>query len=99
MLFLPEHRQQEILGTDGLLADVFAPVGNVVRVQGGFILNAVYHYVSGIKYSDWIAVGAQYKNEKEEVQSLGLVFHTSNLTIKKIGTRWVYEAQVVTRLL
>lgn len=83
LAYLPEHRQQEILQTDGLLADVFAPVGNVVRVEGGFILNAVYHYVSGINYSDWIAVGAKYKNEKGEVQVLGMVFHTSNLTIKE----------------
>lgn len=28
LAFLTEHRQQEILRTDGLLADVFAPVGN-----------------------------------------------------------------------
>lgn len=83
LAFLPEHRQQEILQTDGLLADVFAPVGKAVRVEGGFILNAIYHYVSGIKYSEWIAAGAKYKNDKEEIQILALVFHTSNLTIKE----------------
>ena len=83
LAFLPEHRQQEILQTDGLLADVFAPVGKLERVEGGFILNAVYHYVSGIKYAEWVAVGANYKNENEEVQQLGLVLHTSNLTIEE----------------
>lgn len=83
LAYLPEHRQQEIIQTDGLLADVFAPVGNVVRVEGGFILNSIYQYVSGINYCEWIAVGAKYKNEKGEVQVLGMVFHTSNLSIKE----------------
>ncbi|WKA58263.1 acyl-CoA dehydrogenase family protein [Planococcus shenhongbingii] len=55
---LPKHRMDEIYAHGGLLTDIFAPVGRLEETEGGVILNGKWNFVSGIKYSDWVAVGA-----------------------------------------
>lgn len=56
--FLPKHRMDEIINEDGLLADIFAPVGTVEVVDGGYLLSGKWNFVSGINYSSWVSVGA-----------------------------------------
>ncbi|RHW37471.1 flavin-dependent monooxygenase [Lysinibacillus yapensis] len=56
--FLPKHRMDEIINEGGLLADIFAPVGSVEKVEGGYLLSGKWNFVSGINYSSWVAVGA-----------------------------------------
>ena len=56
--YLPKALRDEVVNSEGFVADVFAPVGKMEKVDGGYILNAHYKYVSGILYSDWVGVGA-----------------------------------------
>ncbi|WP_226036064.1 acyl-CoA dehydrogenase family protein [Aquibacillus saliphilus] len=80
--YLPEHRQQEIVDSDGLLADIFAPIGKIDKVDGGFILSGKYNYVSGINYSGWVALGAFHQPEGAESPSMhGFVVNTDDLEI------------------
>ena len=80
--YLPENRQQEIISSGGLLADIFAPVGKIKKVDGGFILNGKYNYVSGIKYAGWVGLGAMYqKDENAEPGMIGLIVNTADINI------------------
>ncbi len=58
---LPKHRMDQIYEDGGLLTDIFAPMGQLQDVEGGFILNGKWNFVSGINHSKWVAVGALYK--------------------------------------
>lgn len=80
--YLPVNRQQEIINSGGLLADIFAPVGQIKKVAGGFILNGKYNYVSGIKYAGWVGLGAMYPNvENSEPAMMGLIVNTADIKI------------------
>lgn len=81
--FLPEHRQKEIYESNGLLADIFAPVGKVEDVEGGYILNGVYNFVSGINFSEWVAVGALGSTPDQKPYRMGLVVHRKDFKIEK----------------
>ncbi|MCL6577254.1 flavin-dependent monooxygenase [Kyrpidia sp.] len=65
--YLPKRGRDEVYHSDGLVADILAPVGRVEKVEGGYILNGTWHYVSGINYSEWCGFGAFYKPENEEM--------------------------------
>lgn len=79
---LPKHRMDEIVNEDGLLADIFAPVGKVEQVDGGFILSSKWNFVSGIKYATWISLGANYQFEGEPMPSpIGLCLRVSELKV------------------
>ena len=80
--YLPEHRQQEIVQSNGFVADIFAPVGQIEKVDGGFILNAKYHYVSGIKYATWVGVGALHQKDGSTEKTMhGFVVNTKDIEI------------------
>ncbi|WP_087974587.1 acyl-CoA dehydrogenase family protein [Oceanobacillus rekensis] len=80
--FLPKHRMDEIFHADALLADIFAPMGKTEKVEGGFIINGKWDFVSGINYSDWVAVAAIHHFDGEpEPERLGLVVKVSELEI------------------
>lgn len=80
--FLPEHRQQEIVQSNGFVADIFAPIGQIEKVDGGFMLSAKYNYVSGIKYATWVGVGALYQREGAPAKTMhGFVLNTKDIEI------------------
>ena len=82
--FLPKNRMDEIVHDGGLVADVFAPVGKVEKCDGGFILSGTWNYISGINYSEWIAVGAKYQfDNEEEPEQLALCMRVSELNITR----------------
>jgi alkylation response protein AidB-like acyl-CoA dehydrogenase len=80
--FLPKHRMDEIYEDGGLLADIFAPVGRVEKVKDGFILNGKWNFVSGINYSEWVSVGANYHREGQDMPDrIGLCMRVSELEV------------------
>lgn len=80
--FLPKHRMDEIFEDGGLLADIFAPVGRVEKVKDGFILNGKWNFVSGINYSEWVSVGANYHREGQDMPDrIGLCMRVSELEV------------------
>ena len=58
--YVEPELQYEIWGQDStvLMADSFAPVGKVEAVSGGYQLNGRWSFLSGLWWSDWVAVGA-----------------------------------------
>jgi len=80
--FLPKHRMDEIVHEGGLLADIFAPVGKVKKVDGGYLLTGKWHFVSGVNYSTWISVAATYQEEgNPKPERLGLCMKVSELEV------------------
>lgn len=79
--YLPKHRMEEIYHDGGLLADIFAPIGKVEKVEGGFILNGRWNYVSGINFSEWISLGAMYRPEEGPADRIGLCMRVSELEV------------------
>lgn len=80
--FLPRHRMDEIYNDGGLLADIFAPVGKVKKVDGGFMLNGKWNFVSGVNFSEWISVGAMFHKEGQEIpEHIGLCMRVSELKV------------------
>lgn len=79
--FLPKHRMDEIYNDGGLIADIFAPVGSVEKVDGGFILNGKWNFVSGINYSEWISLGAMYRPAEGPPDRIGLCMRVSELEV------------------
>ncbi len=50
--------------TDRLFADAFAPVGRVELVKGGYRLSGRWKFLSGVEWSDYVAVGAMLPGER-----------------------------------
>ena len=63
--FLPEDAIEEIFaeGKPPKTAGVFAPFGNAVPVEGGYLLNGRWSFASGVRHSDWISAGARVVSE------------------------------------
>ena len=80
---LPKNRMDEIYNDGGLLADIFAPVGEVTRGDGGYYLNGKWNFVSGVNYSTWISLGAFYREDGAPPKRLGLCMRVEELTIVK----------------
>jgi len=55
---LPQEGRDEIVNSGELLVDVFAPVGQVIVVEGGIRLTGTYNYASGVNFAGWIGLGA-----------------------------------------
>jgi 3-hydroxy-9,10-secoandrosta-1,3,5(10)-triene-9,17-dione monooxygenase len=80
--FLPKNRMDEIVNEGGLLADIFAPVGKVDIVEGGYLLTGKWNFVSGVNYSSWVSVGANYHFEGEPIPDrIGLCLKVSDLQV------------------
>lgn len=82
--FLPKNRMDEIFNDEGLLADIFAPVGKVTRGENGYYLSGKWNFVSGVNYSTWISLGAFYFEEGTPApKRLALCMRVDELTIVK----------------
>lgn len=80
--YLPEHRQKEIVQSGGLLADIFAPIGQIEKVEGGYLVSGKYNFVSGIKYAGWVGVGALLQKEGSTEKTMaGFVINTKDIQI------------------
>ncbi|KKK39944.1 hypothetical protein WQ57_01335 [Mesobacillus campisalis] len=55
---LPQEGRDEIINSNDLIVDVFAPVGQVIVVDGGIRLTGTYNYASGVNFAEWIGLGA-----------------------------------------
>jgi alkylation response protein AidB-like acyl-CoA dehydrogenase len=55
---LPQEGRDEMIKSGGLIVDVFAPVGQVMVVNGGIRLTGTYNYTSGVAFAEWIGLGA-----------------------------------------
>ncbi|MGE0824394.1 MAG: acyl-CoA dehydrogenase family protein [Candidatus Binatia bacterium] len=64
--YVEPELQQEIWGKDStvVMADSFAPVGQVTQVSGGYRLSGRWSFLSGLWWSDWVAVGAMVVREQ-----------------------------------
>ncbi|WP_377917954.1 flavin-dependent monooxygenase [Bacillus songklensis] len=56
--YLPPKGRDEILGQDGLVADVVAPIGRAEKDGDGYRLYGQWNFCSGVLWSDWIGLGA-----------------------------------------
>ena len=59
--FLPDDAIEEIFagGNPPKTAGVFAPFGQAVPVDGGYLLSGRWSFASGIRHSNWISCGAR----------------------------------------
>lgn len=55
--YLPQNRQEEIFGSDGLVVDVFTPLGKVEKDGEGYRLSGEWKFASGVIHSEWIGLG------------------------------------------
>lgn len=80
--YLPKPLRDEIVESGGFVADVFAPVGKVEPCEGGYRISGTYHFVSGIKYSDWVGVGAFMKfDDADKPERVGICLKVSDCEI------------------
>src|SRR4051794_37214097 len=56
--YLPPKGREEVLGSHGLVADVFAPIGRVEKDGEGYRLEGQWNFASGVLWSDYIGLGA-----------------------------------------
>ncbi len=65
--FLADDAIAEIFahGEPPKTAGVFAPFGQAVPVDGGYLLSGRWSFASGIRHSGWISAGARVITEKE----------------------------------
>ncbi|WP_247747387.1 acyl-CoA dehydrogenase [Alkalihalobacillus sp. BA299] len=54
---LPQEGRDEIVKSEDLIVDVFAPVGQMTVVEGGIRLTGTYNYTSGVAFAKWIGLG------------------------------------------
>ena len=59
MAFVSEEFQQEAWGSepDAMICDSFAPVGQIDRVPGGYLVTGQWQFASGVEWSSWVAIG------------------------------------------
>ena len=82
--YYPKHIRDEVINQGGFVADVFAPIGKVEPVEGGYIVSGKYNFVSGINYCDWVGVGAMMQFEdSDRPERVGILLKVSDLTIEK----------------
>ncbi len=64
--FLPDDAIEEIFdgGKPPKTAGVFAPFGEAVPVDGGYLLSGRWSFASGIRHSNWISAGARVITEE-----------------------------------
>lgn len=82
--YLPKNFRDEVVASDGFVADVFAPMGNLEEVEGGYLLSGQWNFVSGINYSDWVALGALVDfTGSGKKEGAGICVRVDQLTIEK----------------
>lgn len=55
--YLPQNRQKEIYESDGLVADVFTPLGKVEKDGEDYRLSGEWKFASGVMHAQWIGLG------------------------------------------
>lgn len=82
--YYPKHIRDEVINQGGFVADVFAPVGKVEPVEGGYVVSGTYHFVSGINFCDWVGVGAMMQFEdNDKPERVGILLKVSDLELIK----------------
>lgn len=82
--YLPKPFRDEIVKQGGFVADVFAPIGKVEKCEGGYLVSGTYHFVSGIKYADWVGVGAMMTfDDSNKPERVGICLKVSDLKIEE----------------
>jgi alkylation response protein AidB-like acyl-CoA dehydrogenase len=56
--FLPPEGRRRIFASDGLVVDVFTPLGKAEPEGEGFRLSGEWKFASGVLYAEWIGLGA-----------------------------------------
>lgn len=81
--YLPPKGRDIVLGHDGFVADVVAPVGRAEKDGDGFRLNGQWNFCSGVLWSDYIGLGAMVKlSEEDEPEYCILVVSKSDPNVK-----------------
>ncbi|HWL22483.1 MAG TPA: acyl-CoA dehydrogenase family protein [Ureibacillus sp.] len=82
--YLPKKLRDEVVASDGFVADVFAPMGKIEEVEGGYLLSGQWNFVSGILYSEWVALGALMDFEGSgKKEGAGICVRVADLKIEK----------------
>lgn len=82
--YYPKHIRDEVIQQGGFVADVFAPIGKVEPVEGGYTISGKYNFVSGINYCDWVGVGAMMKfDDNDRPERVGILLKVSDLIVEK----------------
>lgn len=82
--YYPKEIRDEVYNQGGFVADVFAPIGKVEAVEGGYTITGTYNFVSGINYSDWVGVGAIMKfDDSEKPERVGILLKVSDLKVEQ----------------
>ncbi|WP_085990964.1 acyl-CoA dehydrogenase family protein [Oceanobacillus senegalensis] len=82
--YLPKPLRDEVVESDGFVADVFAPIGKVEACDGGYRVSGTYHFVSGINYSEWVGVGAFMQFEDaDKPERVGICLNVNDLEIQE----------------
>ena len=84
--FLPKKGRDDLYGRGELMADVFAPVGEVEDAPDGegYIVSGTWNFCSGVLWCDWIALGAIHKMRDAEEPELSLfIVHKDDAEIIK----------------
>lgn len=102
--YLPKDFRDEVIASDGFVADVFAPVGQIEECEGGYLLSGQWNFVSGILHSEWVALGAlmhfDNPNVKEgaaacvRVADLTIVENWDSLGVRGSGSNTVIADKV-----
>lgn len=86
--FLPDEAIEEVFpgGRAPKTAGVFAPNGQAVPVDGGYMVNGRWAFGSGIKHSQWLSVGAWVGDDgHDSSKQLRIALRTSQV---KIHENW-----------
>ncbi len=59
--YLPAAARTQVFESDGFVADIFGPIGQVTYVDGGVKLSGQWNWGSGILFCDWVGLGASVK--------------------------------------
>jgi alkylation response protein AidB-like acyl-CoA dehydrogenase len=66
--YLDEKGRQEVYDSDGLVGDIFMPLGQVEYVDGGVRLTGQWAFGSGILWDEWMGLGAIVEVPGEDPQ-------------------------------
>ncbi len=66
--YLDEKGRKEVYDSDGLVGDIFMPLGQVEYVDGGVRLTGQWSFGSGILWDEWMGLGAIVEVPGEDPQ-------------------------------
>ena len=66
--YLDEEGRQEVYASDGLVGDIFMPLGQVEYVESGVRLTGQWSFGSGVLWDEWMGLGAIVEVPGEDPQ-------------------------------